>query len=152
MTNRLTKHLRSLSTWRLLHVKAVNAVVEGGISRVGADAEPGHLKRRVLDFLGLVPSGIKLMINYLFYETVIVDAGSGVTETTWNTMGLITAAAWNPSGTKLAQVSLAVNEFLADEATTGVLQISDAATGKTEVFLKHGSEAEVELGAERRRV
>ena len=51
----------SIRTWRWLYVKAVNEVVGEGLGGV-SDKLVCRTKRHVLDFVGLVPYGVKVVI------------------------------------------------------------------------------------------
>ena len=55
----------SLRTWRLLHVKAVESMVEDGLDGYGGEAADG-IKQKVFAFLGAVPTGIKVITEFLF--------------------------------------------------------------------------------------
>ena len=103
----------SLRTWRLLHAKAVDCMVEGGLPNVD-NMVTACIKQRVFGFLGPIPTGVQVAItceidigNGTKKSNVmrVVNPESGVVEADCScAFGSSAWRAWSPSGTKIATV------------------------------------------------
>ena len=125
----------SLRTWRLLHVKVVQYVLEAAMIGLGEETT-SSLKRKVFEFLGPLPAGVKLL-TYCYAQSCepgneimphrnitkmgMIDAGSGKIEKTEACGDRLQTAFWNTSGTKLATLSFDSYVRIID-ASNGLVQ------------------------------
>ena len=133
------------SSPRLLHAMAVGAAFEGAPAEIGGPAAD-CIKRKVLDFLGPIPTGIKVVNIYSVGHIIskasvmrVVNEVDGVVEMECNLHcgDSVNALALNPVGTKVATVTQRDPSIVGKK---GVLRVVDVETG----VIDHQLESTVE--------